>query len=205
MTKERNGAIAMQASIPVLLLLASLFTSTLPGQEAVFYVTQLHLPGVLYTAKGTVLEKGNYDLQLRSENGQSSLTFLKEERPVAVVTGRPYDEQTTENWVVPVLGTLFLRSRADPIGTDEERHYSETGQAQYEYEKRNWKATLRAYRSVRPGEREVRFVFQENGDCAVQTRKMFVLFQTTGIEGSPPGSSGNRRRSPPPGAPPAMM
>ena len=195
----------MRARIPVLLLLASLLTSILPGQEAASYVTRLHLPRKLNTAKGTVLEKGNYDLQLRLENGQSSLAFLKEERPVAVVAGRPCGEKTTKNWVVPVLGTLFLRSTADPIGTDEERHYSETGQAQYEYEKRNWKATLRAYRSIRPDDKGIRFVFQEIGDDGVQSRNVFVLFQTTGIEGSPPGSSGNRRRSPPPGAPPAMM
>ena len=160
----------------MLLLSASLFTSALSGQEAASYVTQLHLPGALYTANGTVLEKGNYDLRLRLENGQSSLAFLKEDQPVAVVSGRLYDEQTAANWVVPVLGTLYLRSTADPIGTDEERHYSETGQAQYEYEKRNWKATLRAYRSVRPGENEVRFVFQQIGDDGDQTRNVFVLF-----------------------------
>ena len=75
-----------------------------------------------------------------------------------------------------MVGTLFLRSTADPIGTDEERHYSETGQAQYEYEKRNWSATLRAYRSVRPGEKEVRFVFRQIGDDGEQTRNVFVLF-----------------------------
>ena len=166
----------MRAGIPVLLLSASLFTSALTGQEAATYVTQLHLPGDLYTEKGTALQKGNYDLQLRFENGISSLAFLKEERPVVVLSGRPYDEQTAENWVVPVLGTLYLRSAADPIGTDEERHYSETGQAQYEYEKRNWKATLRAYRSVRPGEKGVRFVFQKSGDDGEQTRRDFGLF-----------------------------
>ena len=174
--KGRNSTVAMRARIPVLLLLASLLTSILPGQEAASYVTRLHLPRKLYTAKGTVLEKGNYDLQLRLENGQSSLAFLKEERPVAVVAGRPCGEKTTKNWVVPVLGTLFLRSTADPIGTDEERHYSETGQAQYEYEKRNWKATLRAYSSIRPEEKEIRFVFQENGDDREQTRRDFYLF-----------------------------
>ncbi|MDE2926873.1 MAG: hypothetical protein OXT71_10795 [Acidobacteriota bacterium] len=176
MPKERNGSIAMRTGIPVLLLVASLFPSILPGQEAASYVTQLHLPGNLYTAKGTVLEMGNYDLQLRLENGKSSLVFLKTEQPVAVVSGRPYDEETTGNWVVPVLGTLFLRSTADPIGTDEERHYSETGQAQYEYEKRNWRATLRAYRSVRPGEKEVRFVFQQIGDDGEKTRSGFTLY-----------------------------
>ena len=160
----------------MLLLLAILATSTLSGQEGAPYVTQFQLPGDLYTAKATVLEKGNYDLRLRLENGKSSLVFLKEEQPVAVVSGRPYDEETAEDWVVPVVGTLFLRSTADPIGTDEERHYSETGQAQYEYEKRNWSATLRAYRSVRPGEKEVRFVFQQIGDDGEQTRNVFVLF-----------------------------
>ena len=167
----------MQAGIPVLLLLlASLFASTLAGLEAASYVTQLHLPGDLYTAKGTVLEKGNYGLRLRLENGRSSLAFLKEERTVAVVSGNPRAMEDAENWVVPVLGTLFLRSTADPIGTDEERHYSETGRAQYEYEKRNWKATLRAYRSVRPSDKAVHFVFQEIGDDGRQTRKDFILF-----------------------------
>ena len=170
----------MRTGIPVLLLSASLFTSALAGQEAATYVTQLHLPGELYTAKGTVLEKGSYDLRLRSENGQYSVAFLKDDQPVAVVTGRPYGEETTENWVVPVLGTLYLRSTADPIGTDEERHYSETGQAQYEYEKRNWKATLRAYRSIRPGENEVRFVFRKIGNGGEQTRNVFVLFYPPG-------------------------
>ena len=160
----------------MLLLSAFLFTSALIGQEAATYVTQLHLPAELYTAKGTVLEKGNYHLRLRLANGQYSLAFLKEEQPVAVLSGRPYDEQTAENWVVPVLGTLYLRSTADPIGTDEERHYSETGQAQYEYEKRNWKATLRAYRSVRPGEKGVRFVFRKIEDDGKPTRKDFALF-----------------------------
>lgn len=196
MPKERNGSIAMRAGIPVPMLLALLLSPSLAGQEAASYVTQLHLPGDLYTAKGTVLEKGNYDLRLRLETGRSSLAFLKEEKPVAVVSGRPYDEETAEDWVVPVLGTLFLRSTADPIGTDEERHYSETGQAQYEYEKRNWKATLRAYRSVRPDDEGIRFVFQETGDDGVQIRNVFVLFQTTEIKGSPPRSSVKRRRSP---------
>ncbi len=176
MPKRRNGSIATRAGIPVLLLLASLLTSILPGREAVSYVTQLHLPGDLYTAKGKVLEKGNYDLRLRIENGLYSLAFHQGDRQVATVTGRPHERKGAENWVVPVLGTLFLRSTAVPIGTDEERHYSETGQAQYEYERRDWTATLRVYRSVRPGDKGVRFVFQRIGDDGVQTRKVFVLF-----------------------------
>ena len=123
-----------------------------------------------------MLQKGNYDLQLRIENGLYSLAFLQLDRQVAAVTGHPHEKEGAENWFVPVLGTLFLRSTADPIGTDEERHYSETGQAQYEYEKRNWKATLRAYRSVRPDDKGLRFVFQEIGDGGEQTRRDFLLF-----------------------------
>ena len=166
----------MRPMIPLPLLLVVLFTAILPGQTAASYVTQLRLPGDLYTAKGVVLQKGNYDLQLRIENGLYSLAFLHGERLVAAVTGHPHEKEGAENWFVPVLGTLFLRSTADPIGTDEERHYSETGQAQYEYEKRNWKATLRAYRSVRPAAKGIRFVFQEIGDDGEQTRTDFILF-----------------------------
>ena len=167
---------AMRPMIPLLLLLVGLFTVFVPGREAASYVTQLHLPGDLYTVKGIVIQKGNYDLRLRIENGLYSLAFLQGDRQVAAVTGRPHEKEGAENWVVPMLGTLFLRSTADPIGTDEERHYSETGQAQYEYEKRNWKATLRAYSSIRPEEKEIRFVFQENGDDREQTRQDFYVF-----------------------------
>ena len=166
----------MSPMIPLPLLLFVLFTAFLPGQAAASYVTQLRLSGDLYTAKGIVLQKGNYDLRLRIEDGLYSLVFLQEDRRVAAVTGHPHEKEGAGNWVVPVLGTLFLRSTADPIGTDEERHYSETGQAQYEYEKRNWKATLRAYRSVRPDDKGLRFVFQEIGDDGEQTRRDFVLF-----------------------------
>ena len=166
----------MRPMVPLLLVLVVLFTAILPGQAAASYVTQLRLPGDLYTANGVVLQKGNYDLQLRIENGLYSLAFLQGDRQVAAVAGYPHEKEGAKKWVVPVLGTLFLRSTADPIGTDEERHYSETGQAQYEYEKRNWKATLRAYRSVRPDDRGLRFVFQEIGDGGEQTRTDFVLF-----------------------------
>ena len=170
------AATAMRPMIPLPLLLVVLFTAFLPGQAAASYVTELRLPGDLYTANGVVLEKGNYDLQLRIDNGQYSLAFFEGERLVAVVVGSPHEKEGAKKWVVPVLGTLFLRSTADPIGTDEERHYSETGQAQYEYEKRNWKATLRAYRSVRPGDKGVRFVFQKIGDDGEQIQSDFVLY-----------------------------
>lgn len=166
----------MRPRIPVSTLLALLLISSLSGQEAASYVTRLHLPRDLYTANGVTLEKGNYDLQLRIEDGHCSLTFLNEERTVAVVAGSPHEKGASEEWVVPVLGTLFLRSTSVPIGTDEERHYSETGQAQYEYEKRNWKTTLRVYRSVRSDEKEIRFVFRQIGDDGEQTRNVFVLF-----------------------------
>ncbi len=74
------------------------------------------------------------------------------------------------------MGTIFLRSTAQPIGTDEERHYSKTGQAQYEYEPRDWNATMRVYRSVDSEKKRVRFIFRENGKDGKAKRRDFVLF-----------------------------
>ena len=168
----------VRALFPV--LFTSLVSPPILGQETVSYVSQLHLPLELYTGEGVLLEKGNYDLQLRFEKGHHSLAFLTEERMVAVVNGRTHHEDGAEKWVIPVVGTIFFRSTAEPIGTDEERHYSKTGQAQYEYERRDWKATMRVYKSVNPGDGEIRFVFHETGEGREQTRRDFLLFLDKG-------------------------
>ncbi len=159
-----------------LLLLTALLTAPVVGQKTVSYVSQLHLPMDLYTGEGILLEKGSYDLELRFEKEHHSLAFLREEKIIAVVNGRPHREEAAQKWTIPVVGTLFLRSTAQPIGTDEERHYSKTGQAQYEYEPRDWKTTMRVYKSADSGNKEIRFAFLQNGKKGEQTRRDFVLF-----------------------------
>ncbi len=158
------------------LLLASFLTAPVPGRDAAAYVSQVYPPRDLYTGEGVLLEKGPYNLQLRWEKGHHSLAFLREEAIIALVNGQSHREEAGEKWIIPVVGTIFLRSTAQPIGTDEERHYSKTGRAQYEYEPRDWSATMRAYRSVDSENREVRFVLRENGKDGKAKRKDFVLF-----------------------------
>ena len=159
------------------LLLTALFTAPMAGQEPARYVSQLRLPVDLHTGEGVLLEQGSYDLELRFEKGHHSLAFLRDEQIIAVVNGGPHREEASRSGVLPLVGTLFLRPVAVPIGTDEERHYSKTGQAQYEYEKRDWKATMRVYKSVSPGDKEIRFVLYETGEGGGQMRRDFLLFR----------------------------
>src|SRR5437762_2255199 len=77
----------------------------------------------------------------------------------------------------PLTGVLFLRSTADPLPTEEERHNSKTGRPQYEEQARDWKTTLRVYGAARPEAREVRFLFQERQPRGRWSRVRFTLFR----------------------------
>lgn len=166
----------LMRGLSLLLLSGFLLASPIPVPDQPSHVSQLYLPMDLYTGEGVRIEKGSYNLELRFEKGHHSLVFLRGERIIAVVNGLPHQEEVSQKWVIPVVGTLFLRPTAIPIGTDEERHYSKTGQAQYEYEPRDWKATMRVFQSVDEGNKEIRFVLQKTGKLGEPTRNNFLLF-----------------------------
>ena len=106
----------------------------------------VRLPVDLYTAEGTHLEKGEYAVQVKLENGQYSLLFLQNDKTEGTIKGEPLKgEVTDEPIAMPLIGTQFLRSSADPVGSEAERHFSKSGLPQYEEENRDWKATLRVY------------------------------------------------------------
>jgi len=72
---------------------------------------------------------------------------------------------------IPLAGTHYLRSSSEPVLTGEERRFSKTGAAQYEEEKRDWKASLRAYKSSAEG--KVYFLFQVRGEQGHWNRRVF--------------------------------
>ena len=178
LSRMQNKPVMMllMRGLSLLLLSGFLLASPIPVPDQPSHVSQLYLPMDLYTGEGLRIEKGSYNLELRFEKGHHSLVFLRGERIIAVVNGLPHQEEVSQKWVIPVVGTLFLRPTAIPIGTDEERHYSKTGQAQYEYEPRDWKATMRVFQSVDEGNKEIRFVLQKTGKLGEPTRNNFLLF-----------------------------
>ena len=154
------------------LLVAQEAANTLPS-----YAGEVHLPVALRTADGAVLEKGQFEIEVRIEDDQPVLAFSSGDDVKAVVTGQLWeDHDETPELSNPLVGTIFMRSSADPIGTEEERHFSKKGLPQYQEEGRKWNTVIRVY-ELSDGERnEVCFVFQQIGQAGISTRTGFKLF-----------------------------
>jgi hypothetical protein len=116
----------------------------------------------LKTSEGKLLKIGPFDLELRVEDGSYSLSFLSSgtEKTVTRVE-QATDPQREEGLGYPLVGTIHLRSTADPVGTDAERHRSKTGLPQYQEEPRRWDATLRMYR-LQGGANAISILFHQN-------------------------------------------
>jgi hypothetical protein len=126
------------------------------------------------TREGKRLEKGAYDVEVKVGDGRYDLVFFQGEHPVATVQGKVLQDAASDpSATVPLIGTQYLRSSADPVGTEAERHFSKTGLAQYEEEKRDWKAALRLYKSS-DGKQAV-FIFSERQAGEHWNRVVFSL------------------------------
>ena len=154
--------------IPILTLGLIQATAT-----AEVYVTEIRLDRDLYTEDGRRLERGGFDMEVRREEEGCSLVFLKGETVVATVTGEDGAE-TEADRVIPIVGTLYLRSTAVPIGTAEERQLSKTGRPQYQDQVQNWENTLRAFRG--PEDAEVHFLFLRRKNWGDWEQVRFKLF-----------------------------
>jgi len=133
----------MGSSLLTLFILMA--ASTAPA-AAPSFTGFIRLPVELYSADGTHLEKGQYAVQVKQESGHYSLIFLQNDEPKATIKGEMLSADADTGPVdLPLIGTQFLRSSADPVGSEAERHFSKSGLPHYQEEKRDWKATLRAY------------------------------------------------------------
>jgi len=141
--------------------------------NAEVYVTEIRLDRNLYTEDGRRLGRGGFALEIRREEEGCSLVFLKGEDVVATVPGEEGTE-TTPDRVIPIVGTLYLRSTAVPMGTAEERQLSKTGRPQYQDQEQNWENTLRAYRGTEDS--EVYFLFQRRKNWGDWKQVRFKLF-----------------------------
>lgn len=152
-------------------------------QSGAPFVGKVRLPVILRTADGAVLEKGPFDLEVRSEDGSIWLRFLSSPGAPVALRGVPVgadDWTATAGW--PLVGTVHLHPTSIPIGTDAERHKSKTGMPQYLETPRVWNATLRLYRSEDPAG-AVSVLFHENHPSG-PVRARFELYAGGG-DGKP--------------------
>ena len=137
------------------------------------YVTEIRLDRNLYTEVGKRMDPGGFDLEVRRTEDGCSLVFLKGEEVVATVAGQEGSETETDR-AIPLVGTLYLRSTAVPIGTAEERQLSKTGRPQYQDQVQNWEHTLRAFRGT--ADAEVHFLFQRRKNWGEWEQVRFRLY-----------------------------
>jgi hypothetical protein len=144
------------------------------GAPALSYKGGIRLPMALATTDGVRLAKGQYDVEVKVEHGGYNLVFLQNEHALATVKGEALKDDASDPPVtMPLIGTQYLRSSADPVGTEAERHSSKTGLAQYEEENRDWKAAIRVYKS--PDDKRAVFLFNERRAGEQWNRVVFKL------------------------------
>jgi hypothetical protein len=162
----------MRAKVAVLSLL--LPCVALCADAPVSYKGTVKFPVDLYAADGSHLEPGEYEIEVKPEAGRYTLVFSQNEKIRETVKGEELrDDASDPPGEVPLLGTNYLRSSADPVGTEAERHTSKTGRAQYEEENRSWKGELRVYRST---DNKALLLFYEKLPGEHWKRTLFELF-----------------------------
>lgn len=144
----------------ILIILAILVASGSPQKSAPSFKANIRVPVDLYSADGTRIAKGQYDVEVKSENGQYTLLFIQNDQTKGAIKGEVLQGDVSDLQTgLPLIGTQYLRSSADPVGTEAERHFSKTGLPQYEEENRDWKATLRMYTTA--DQRQALCLFEE--------------------------------------------
>jgi len=132
------------------------------------YKGQLELPVDLYTEDGTLLRQGEtFDLEMRRENSQHLLVFLKHGKTVARVNERPATEQEANGALKPVVGTIYLQEGQPSEKVSRSTTWFDFG--------RVWKAALRIYKSRDPGSKAVYFIIHERVGSEECSRKAFTL------------------------------
>ena len=150
-----------------------LFSSRTKAAEKPSYKGLMRIPVQLFTAQGTTLEIGEYELEAKPENDDYVLAFSSAGRVKAIIKPLPEPNPDFASAHIPLVGTHYLRSSTEPVLTGEQRRFSKTGATQYEEENRDWKATVRVYKSSAAG--TVYFLLQIRGEQDHWSRSVFRL------------------------------
>lgn len=136
------------------------------GATATSYKGSITFPFDLYTLEGARIPKGKHTVEIGVEKKQYLLSLYSEGKMAAVIRGAQVPGGLfTLPATVPIVGTHYLRSSADPLQTAQERQFSKTGLPQYAEETRDWKATLRVYKTSTGSVFAIFQVLEEGGKC----------------------------------------
>jgi hypothetical protein len=139
------------------------------------YTGSMTSPIDLFTQDGAKLEKRKYDVEVTSDGTLWTLSFLQEGKdPVSMKGKLAAGDFFNLPGMMPLLGTHYMRSSAEPLKTAQERQFSKTGLPQYAEQERDWKATLRVYKSFSEPS-NVFFIFQVRNADGQRTRADFKL------------------------------
>lgn len=135
----------------------------------------IQIPVNLYSPEGVRLAKGQYNVEVKQDNGQYTIVFLQNDKAISTVKGEvPKDNAGEPPTTLPLIGTQYLRSSDDPVGTEAERHFSKSGLPRYEEEMRPWKAALRVYPLT--DQKTVLWLFEEKLPAGKRSHVEFKLY-----------------------------
>jgi len=139
------------------------------------YTGSMTSPIDLFTQEGAKIEKRKYDVTVTSDGTLWTLSFLQEGKgPVSVQGKLAAGDLFTLPAMIPLVGTHYMRSSAEPLKTAQERQFSKTGLPQYAEQERDWKATIRVYKNSKEPA-EIFFIFQVRNAGSEPTRADFKL------------------------------
>lgn len=155
------------------LTLALLLLAGGPQKAPPSFSGEIRLPVDLSAADGAHLEAGQYVVQVKIEKDQYCLVFLQDNRTKATIKGDVLADDGNFPSGFPLIGTQYLRSSDDPVGTEAERHFSKTGLPHYQEEGRDWKATMRVYST--DDQKQALWLFEQRQPGRKWSHVMFKL------------------------------
>lgn len=157
-------------------LTSILLAGSARAQMSVAYKSEIQLPVTLCTGDGIQLEKGRYEIEIRSEKALNILAFLRKGEVVSLVTGQAMGAQAKANKLPdqPMIGTTYLYA----AGNQQEAEKDEKSSVTFaeHLRSRPWRAALRVYSFSDPQNREVDFIFEEKTTSGDWSRTDFKLF-----------------------------
>lgn len=158
--------------LPISLIL---FAALTQAQMSTSYEGQLDLPSTIYTGNGVPLEKGRFQVEIRSEKGRHFLAFIRDGKTDSVVNEQSRGgEEAAQRPDLPMIGTVYLHPPAPPTVRGMEEKATVTFAEHLK--SRPWKAALRVYRFSTPQNSEVDFVLEEELQPGTWSRSVFELF-----------------------------
>jgi len=159
----------------VLTLLCLLGNRGIAATAVERYTGVMTLPIDLFTQERAKIQRGKYEIEAASEGTRWTLSFLPEGKAPVIVKGNlTAGDLFNVPGMMPLVGTHYLRSSTEPLKTAQERQFSKTGLPQYAEQERDWKATIRVYKSSSEPS-EVLFIFQVRNAGSQPTRADFKL------------------------------